>query len=395
MNLRKNIEPLFVDEYVDAPAQRALDYLLKCRKKGNAIVGYYCCYAPTELITAIDAVPVSLCAASHNVIAAAEGVLPASLCPLIKSSFGFILTDTCPFFALSDAIVGETTCDGKKKMFELIGARKPVHIMETPQMPHTEDAFVHWLAEVKKLRGFLENIFHLTIDDDRIEKEIRESNILRNLVLEIYSFASHIPPYTELSEINQVTALASIASGEEAQLILRGIIEKLAHRRQEGLSIADEKAPRVMLTGCPIGGDAEKVLRVIEEIGAVIVVQESCSGIKPYLNPVEEQTGDPIKAIARHYLKIPCSVMTPNTQRFKVIDMLIERFSPDAVIDVILSGCHTYNTESYRIGEHVTGRHGLPFVKIETDYSPEGTGQLRTRIEALLEMVIQRKPGEA
>jgi benzoyl-CoA reductase/2-hydroxyglutaryl-CoA dehydratase subunit BcrC/BadD/HgdB len=264
--------------------------------------------------------------------------------------------------------------------------------MEIPQMPHTEDAFIHWLAEVRKLRAFLENVFHRSIDDDRIEKSIRESNVFRRLVIEIYSYASHIPPYTELSEINQCLSLATAASGEEAHKILGVIIEKLAHRRKEGLSIAPEKAPRVMLTGCPVGGDAEKVLRIIEETGAVIVIQESCSGIKPYLNQVEEHTGGPLQAIARHYLKIPCSVMTPNTQRFTVIDMLIERFRPDAVIDVVLRGCHTYNVESYRIGEYITGTHGLPFLKIETDFSLEGTGQLRTRIEALLEMVLQRTP---
>ena len=87
------------------------------KEKGGKIVGTYCTFVPTELIMAAGAAPVSLCATSEEPISAAETHLPRNLCPLIKASYGFALTDTCPYFYFSDFILGETTCDGKRKMF--------------------------------------------------------------------------------------------------------------------------------------------------------------------------------------------------------------------------------------------------------------------------------------
>ncbi|MGD0232534.1 MAG: 2-hydroxyacyl-CoA dehydratase family protein, partial [Syntrophorhabdales bacterium] len=146
---------------------------------------------------------------------------------------------------------------------------------------------------------------------------------------------------------------------------------------------------RVMVTGCPIGGDSLKVLDIIEEAGGVIVALDSCSGMKPYAALIAEGTGDPVRAMAARYLLIPCSCMTPNTRRLSEIERLIQKFKPDAVIDVVLQACHSYNIESIKVGEAVRERHGLPFLKIVTDYSQSDVGQIRTRVEALLEMCRQ------
>jgi benzoyl-CoA reductase/2-hydroxyglutaryl-CoA dehydratase subunit BcrC/BadD/HgdB len=97
-------------------------------------------------------------------------------------------------------------------------------------------------------------------------------------------------------------------------------------------------------------------LRAIDGAGGVIVAMEACSGMKPYMSYIEEGTGDPIRALAKHYLEIPCSCMTPNNRRLDRIDELIERFKPDALVDVILQACHSYSIESYKVGEHVHRR---------------------------------------
>ena len=150
-------EPLIQDEYTGEPAsKRMLAYLQNMREKGKMIAGAYCAYAPAELIRALDMVPASLCAFSQVPIEAAETILPTNLCPLIKSSFGFILTDTCPFYGIADVVIGETTCDGKKKMFELIRERKPTHIMDLPQLPDEPEALDNWTVMIRKLQSFLE-----------------------------------------------------------------------------------------------------------------------------------------------------------------------------------------------------------------------------------------------
>jgi benzoyl-CoA reductase/2-hydroxyglutaryl-CoA dehydratase subunit BcrC/BadD/HgdB len=100
---------------------------------------------------------------------------------------------------------------------------------------------------------------------------------------------------------------------------------------------------------------------------------------------IKEDTKDPARALAERYLKIPCSCMTPNTRRLTEMTRIIDKFKPDAVIDVVLQACHSYNIESHRVGEHVQKNHGLPFLKIVTDFSQSDVGQIRTRVEALLE----------
>lgn len=378
------IEPLINDEYTALPAKRTLDFILKKRENGVRGVGVYCGYAPFELIRAMNAVPVTPCAFSHNPIAAAEEVLPANLCPLIKSSYGFIKTDTCPFYALSEAIVGETTCDGKKKMFELISHIKPTHVMDLPQLPDQGEAQRNWTDMIRRLK-FLETTFDTSITDASIEVQIKETNAKSRLMNRLFDYAALIPPVINWSEMYDVIALAFVSTAAELCELIEGLVEKLEARRAQGIFFGTPDSPRVMVSGCPVGGDATKVFRIIEEAGGVVVALDACTGFKCFSLQIEEDTDDPVAAIARAYLKIPCSCMTPNQRRLEKMSETISRFKPDVVVDVILHACHSYNIESYKVQRHVEEKHGLPFLKIETEYSDSDVERVRTRVEALLE----------
>ncbi len=385
--MNRILEPLIDDQYTgEPPSKRVLAYLQAQRSQGAKIVGTYCGYAPIEVIRALDLVPATLCAFSNATIEAAEAILPANLCPLIKSSYGFIVTDTCPFFGISDAVIAETTCDGKKKMFELIGDYKPLHVMDLPQLPDEPEALENWTTMIHKLKEFLERIFERTITDDRIEQAIRDSN-------------EKVPENESgfrlccagSSAGGMARALRHIfsrteRSGSEMVPLFDSIINKLERRKKDGYVYGPSGAPRVMVTGCPVSGDASKVFHAIEEAGGVIVALDICSGMKPYMSLIEEGTGEPIRTLAAHYLQIPCSCMTPNDRRLVEMTKIIERFKPDAVVDVILQACHSYNIESFKVGEHIQEKHGLSFLKIVTDYSQSDVGQIRTRVEALLEI---------
>jgi benzoyl-CoA reductase/2-hydroxyglutaryl-CoA dehydratase subunit BcrC/BadD/HgdB len=379
-------EPLIKDEFTgEPPTKRFLAYLQSKREQGKKIAGVYCGYAPTELIRAMGIVPAGLCAFSNATIEAAEAVLPANLCPLIKSSYGFIITDKCPFYAISDVVIGETTCDGKKKMFELIGERKPTHIMDLPQLPDEEEALSNWTIMIRKLQKFLESTLNKTASDDKIEEAIKDTNRKNAMMRRIIEFAALKPPVISWQEIYDFTFLSQGASGKEMELILTEAIKKLEEREASGDIHGLVGSPRVLVTGCPVGGDAQKVFNIIEESGGVIVALDSCSGFKPFAADIEENTKDPVRALAERYLKIPCSCMTPNDRRLTEISKLIDKFKPDAVVDVVLQACHSYNIESHKVGEHVQKKHGLPFLKIVTDFSQSDVGQIRTRVEALLE----------
>jgi benzoyl-CoA reductase/2-hydroxyglutaryl-CoA dehydratase subunit BcrC/BadD/HgdB len=248
-------EPLINDEFTgEPPAKRLLSHLITERERGTGMVGIYCAYAPVELIRAFDLTPVSLCAFSNATIEAAEEVLPANLCPLIKSSYGFILKDTCPFFALSDAIVAETTCDGKKKMFELIAERRPMHVMDLPQLPDNPGAIDTWTAMIHRLVEFLESTFRRTVTTEKLEQAIRDANTKSRLMNRIFSYAAMDPPITGWPELFDMLTLAQSVSGSEMASLLDHALERLERRKTDGYVYGPKGARRVLMTGCPVGG---------------------------------------------------------------------------------------------------------------------------------------------
>ena len=385
--MKTDVEPLVNDGFAGEATKRTLSYLQAQREKGKNIIGIYCGYAPLEVIRAMGAAPAVLCAFANKTIEAAETFLPANLCPLIKSSYGFLKTDTCPFFAISEAVIGETTCDGKKKMFELIADLKPMHVMDLPQLPDQQEALENWTVMIKKLKDFLETTFNRKINDQDVEKEIQATNEKNRLMNRIFEFAALTPTPVSWLEFYDLTYLGQAATTEDMLKILNTCVAKLEKRVAEGIYHGEKNSPRVLVTGCPVGGDATKVFKIIEEAGGVIVVLDSCTGMKPYASLIEENTADPYRALSRRYLDLPCSCMTPNSRRLTELDRMIATFKPDVVVDVVLHACHSYNIESHKIKEHVTEKHKMPFLKIETDYSQSDIGQIRTRMEALLEMV--------
>jgi benzoyl-CoA reductase/2-hydroxyglutaryl-CoA dehydratase subunit BcrC/BadD/HgdB len=146
------------------------------------------------------------------------------------------------------------------------------------------------------------------------------------------------------------------------------------------------KAPRVLLTGCPVGLGTEKVIRLTEELGANIVAMENCSGYKTLELQTNTNVADPIVALAEKYLAIPCSCMSPNPNRLELLDKMIDDFRADAVIDLTWQACHTYNIEAFEVGKLVKSK-GLPCLHLESDYSNSDLESLKVRIEAMLEMV--------
>ncbi|TAL39786.1 MAG: 2-hydroxyacyl-CoA dehydratase [Spirochaetes bacterium] len=388
--MKQTTEALIKDEYTGAPSKRALAYVQSKRENKAPVVGIYCAYAPLELVRAMDAVPALLCAFANGPIEKAEAVLPSNLCPLIKSSYGFIISDTCPFFSLSDAVIAETTCDGKKKMFELITGYKPLHVMDLPQVPDAAEAEQNWTAMIGKLKAFLENTFKTTITDKRIEEEIKDTNEKNRMMRKLFSYASRVPSAIGWSELYDIIFTATPSSGRDLKPLLDTAFARLEERVARNECHGAPGAPRVLVTGSPLGGDATKVFRVIEEAGGVVNAIDNCTGMKCFMDDIEENTGNPLAALARRYLKIPCSCMTPNRRRLDTMDCLVAQFKPDVVVDVVLHACHSYNIESHKLGKHVMEKHGLPFLKIVTDYSTGDIEQLRTRIEAVLESARAR-----
>jgi len=220
----------------------------------------------------------------------------------------------------------------------------------------------------------------------RSEEAIKETNRRNQKLRAIFDYLARRPPVMNWEELYDFTFLAQPATGSDMGPMLDAALTKLERRAAEGITHSSPDARRVLITGCPVSGDATKVFRIIEAAGGVVVAIDSCTGMKTYMDDIEEGASDPVAALARRYLRIACACMTPNERRLTELDRHIERFKPDAVIDVVLHACHGYNVESHKVMKYLRTK-GLPFLQIETDFSTSDAGPMRTRIEALLETI--------
>ena len=355
------------------------------KDNGGKIVGTYCSFIPTELIMAAGAIPVTLCATSEEPIAAAQEHLPSNLCPLIKASYGFALTDTCPYFYFSDFIVGETTCDGKKKMFELMNDIKDTYVMQLPSS-RDEVALTMWEAEIKKFWKKLEDFYGVTITEEDVKKAILQKNAERDLVLEYLDLGKLNPsPISGYELGTKLDTLSFIPSMEERCKQLRERIDEVKADWEANYKCKVSRKPRILITGCPNGGVRDKTIKVLEELGADVVAFDTCNSNREKIEKVD--TTLPVtKALAKKYLNINCSVMSPNTNRLKFISDMIDDYQVDGVLEIILQACHTFSIESYNVKKSVLAK-GIPYLKVETDYSKADAGQINTRLEAFLETI--------
>jgi len=272
-------------------------------------------------------------------------------------------------------------------MFELMGATRPMYVLELPQKADDPDALEHWTHEVRKLKEHLEQRFHTNITDEKLREAIRLMNRERRLRRQLATLMMRDPP--PLTG-RQLIGFKSIISGIEADL-------RQYERALEIFGGADQKPPptnpqnkppvRVLLTGVPIVHGAERVLELIEDAGAVVVGMENCTGLKPILDDVDLDEPDPLCAIARKYYHLPCSVMTLNTRRFEILRSLAAKFRPHCVIELVWQACLTYDIESFHVRKLAEEELHLPYLKITTDYSPSDSARITARVEALLETV--------
>lgn len=383
MEIIKDLPEVF-EEFAE---QRKNSFLAvkQLKDKGIPVIGAYCTYFPKEIAMAMGAATVGLCSTSDETIPDAEKDLPKNLCPLIKSSYGFAKTDKCPFFYFSDLVVGETTCDGKKKMYEYMAEFKDVFVMELPNS-QSATSLQLWKSEIVRFKEYLEEKFGVAITEEKIAEAIKEENEVRKSLKNLYEVMKHEPAPIKGHDLFKVLYGSGFKFDRKAiPSEVNALTEKIEKEYAEGKML--ESRPRILVTGCPIGGATEKIITAIEENGGVVVAYENCSGAKSIDKLVDEENPDVYQALAERYLAIGCSVMTPNPNRLELLERLIDEYQVDGVVEMTLQACHTYNVETLAIRKFVNEKMGLPYINVETDYSQADVGQLNTRIAAFLEML--------
>lgn len=365
--------------------------LQDARKAGRKVVGVFCVFVPEELILAVDGICVGLCAGAEFGFAEAEKYLPSNTCSLIKSFFGFKLSKVCPYIESADMVVGETTCDGKKKAYEIFKDIQPnVYVMEVPQMKEARDRTL-LKEEYETFRGKLEKLTGIAITPERLKKGIAIVNNRRRALHRLAALRANDPaPISGLDAllINQVAFYDNPVRFTDA---VNKICDELEGRIKNGIGVAPGGTPRVLMAGCPMSVPNWKLPVIVESSGGIVVGEESCIGERGARNLVDESADSldgMMDAIVDRYFKIDCAVFTPNRDRLDHIATMAKDYKADGVINYSIQFCTPYTVESYVVDRELKQR-GIPSLRIETDYGDGDVGQLKTRVEAFLEMIGQ------
>ncbi len=357
------------------------------KQAGRKVVGTFCVYVPEEIVLAADGVCIGLCAGAEMGSGEAEKFIPRNTCALIKAFMGFKLAGLCPYVELTDLIVGETTCDGKKKAYEIFqNITGKVYVMEIPNMKNEESKKL-WHAEVVRFKETVEAIAKKTISLEKLKKGAFLVNGKRKALQRLSGLRTADPAPISGLDALLVNQVSFYDDPVRFTRMTNQLCDELEERIQKGIGVASKGARRVLISGSPMAIPNWKLHSIIESSGAVVVGEESCVGERNFRDLLDEgfsTVDEGLQKMAERYLGIDCACFTPNDERLENIKSMSKKLHADGVIHYALQFCTPYLMEAYKV-EKALGK--LPFMRLETDYSMEDVGQLKTRVEAFLEMV--------
>lgn len=371
------VHGLRIKELVDEKAQ------------GRKIIGSYCVFVPEEIALAANATLVGLCSGADFALDQVEKYLPRNTCALIKSAFGFKLGQVCPYLETADMVVGENTCDGKKKAYESLGTLMDnLYVMDLPQMKSGQgrDLLRH---EYDRFKTAVEELTGVAITQESLKQAIGIVNAKRSALHRLAKLRAADPVVISGLDgllANQVSFYDNPKRFTES---VHKMCDELESRILANQGIFPEKSPRILISGCPMAVPNWKLPWIIETSGAVIVGEESCVGERGNRN-LTRDTGATIDelmdAITDRYFQVDCAIFTPNQDRLDHIQEMTKTYKADGVIHYGLQFCQPYTMEALGV-ENALEKRDIPCLRIETDYGMEDVGQLKTRIEAFIEQL--------
>jgi benzoyl-CoA reductase/2-hydroxyglutaryl-CoA dehydratase subunit BcrC/BadD/HgdB len=369
------VHGLRIQELVDAKAQ------------GRKIVGSYCAFVPEELILAVDGISVGLCTGADFATDLVDQVLPRNTCSLIKSAFGFKLGKVCPYVEACDMVVGENTCDGKKKAYEILRQFIPnLYVIDLPQVK-SEAGKALMRAEYRRFAAQLEQLSGRKLEATKLQAAVATVNAKRAALKRLAALRRADPvPISGLDSllISQISFYDDPVRFTDA---VTSLCQELEQRvaRSEGVFRAGH--PRIIVSGCPMAVPNWKVPAIVESSGAVIVGEEGCVGERS-TRWLTSETGRGVEEIidllAERYLQIDCAVFTPNPSRPEYVREITHQRKADGVIHYTIQFCQPYQMEAGPVTQQLEDA-SIPTLRIDTDYSQEDAGQIRTRVEAFVE----------
>ncbi len=353
-------------------------FVLEEKTEGKGRIGIFCPYAVVELIDAGNFVPVRLIPRDPT-IRKADGYLPNSLCSYLRHIVDLAMRGELQDFS---CILFNHSCDGSRRAYDVFRS----YLGEMPSIfvdiPKKNDELSAWYfyEELKRIRQFFEELSHTSITDSALSKSIERYNENRQLLRELYELRARFPSLLNSEIMISVLDANVILSKERANALLRSLCDDI----QRNASTGHEKVKKKVFVSGNIF-DALPLLRFIEECGGQITGDDFCFGGRYAQTHILDT--DPLYALAQGYLKkMPCGRMEDYSRRFDFIIEEMQKHSTRGLIYSSLKFCDNFLVDYPALKEKLDGL-GIPSLFIEGEYFSLNTGQIKTRIEAFIEML--------
>ena len=359
------------------------------QSQGKKVVGYMCCFPPVEMFTALDLVPFRIMGDPNKPITVADSYLERIMCPFVRSCFDLAMKGEYDFL---DGLVIPHSCDTVLRIYDIWNYFKPRPFSHYLNVPHMLDSasFEFFEDELKSMRQALGKFAGAELTDNRLREAISLHNEHRGLLRRLYELRKSDPPLISGTEIVKVVVASMTVPVREANDVLRQVIVEVSARRPDG---PQKRPARILVYGTEM--DDDSFVRVIEECGANVVMDDLCIGTKYFWDDVAEE-GDPMHGLADRYLdKIRCARTyrqppgdhaSDMQTRFGYLKEFASKWGVNGVILCAMRFCDTVELDVPDVRDYLTGL-GYPVLHLEHDYSSAAIGQLKTRIQAFLEMI--------
>jgi len=368
------------------------DYGVRARElknEGKRVIGYVCSFVPLEIISASGCIPFRVRGNVHEPITKGDTFLETIVCPYYRSIFDLSVKGKYDFLS---GLVIPHGCDSMVRSFSTWSYALPYSYFHFVNIPTVcaESSFEFFNAEISTFRKSLERFAGKTITDADLKEAIRVHNESRDRVRALYEFRKADPPLVSGTELTKVLTVGSSLPIAEANRLFDQVLAEIGRREKSHL----KKGPRIFIDGACL--DNIELIKLVEELGGNVVADTICNGARDHF-PKTDTGGDPVDALSRRYLgKINCPKTYRENKtatfegdiasRFGDIGAYTREFKAEGAILYVYKYCDPFGFEVPARKAYYESIH-VPLLCLEDVYSAGTTGQLRTRIQAFLEMI--------
>ncbi len=366
------------------------EYIKKTNgKKKN--VAYLCNYTPLEVLAAADVAAIRLFhVGSKKEITSGEMYTRSVFCDLTKGIIGGFMEEN-PLYKAIDKVYSFYTCDCMRKSGEVLNTNfVPTTVFNLPRMTWEEDSRKHYADEIRAFKKDLETLTGVPIDDEKVRENIHKYNDAKKKLRIISEYRKRKNPPVTGIQFQKMAQSYFYLPVDELLVQLDHILEQLKNAPED---IEDNAPVRFLVTGGILAEGDEKLTRIVEEeVGARIVIEDSCSGYSPFAYDLEDDgESDVYDELATGYFgKAPCARMFPMDKRLDFTEKLAKEYNVDGIIYYYLKFCPSFGIGKDRFTKRFQGIN-IPILELATDYSSSDAGQVRTRVEAFKEVLEERK----